>query len=170
MDLKPKIREIMDFPKKGINFKDITTLLKDGQAFRSSIKSMAELIRDRKPDLIVGPEARGFIVGAPLAYELGIGFVPARKSGKLPYKTIHAKYQLEYGNDVLEMHIDAINPGQKVIIVDDLLATGGTIFSTIELVKQLKGDILALAFLIELTYLNGREHLKEYDIYSVIKY
>ena len=128
MDLKQKIRVIEDFPQEGISFKDITTLLKDGEAFRHAIKSMAELIRNKDVDLVAGPEARGFIVGTPLAYELGVGFVPARKKGKLPGEVIKAEYDLEYGTDIIEMHKDAIKPGQKVVVVDDLLATGGRFF------------------------------------------
>ncbi|MFO7152769.1 MAG: adenine phosphoribosyltransferase [Bacillota bacterium] len=170
MDLKEKIRVIMDFPKKGISFKDITTLLKDGEAFRVAIKSLADLVRDKDFDLVTGPEARGFIIGAPLAYELGKGFVPARKKGKLPGETIQAEYKLEYGTDVLEMHKDAIQKGQKVLVVDDLLATGGTIFSTIELVESLGGIVTAVAFLIELTDLKGRENLSKYEVISLIKY
>jgi len=170
MDLKEKIRVIEDFPKKGISFKDITTLIKDGEAFREAIKSMADLIRDKEVDLITGPEARGFIIGAPLAYELGVGFVPTRKKGKLPAKTIKAEYKLEYGSDMIEMHEDAIQPGQKVVVVDDLLATGGTILSTIELVEKLGGVVTAVVFLIELEDLKGREQLSKYDVYSIIKY
>ncbi|HEY8362835.1 MAG TPA: adenine phosphoribosyltransferase [Tissierellaceae bacterium] len=170
MDLKEKIRVIMDFPKKGISFKDITTLLKDGEAFKTAIKSLADLVREKDFDLVAGPEARGFIIGAPLAYELGKGFVPARKKGKLPGETIKAEYQLEYGTDVLEMHKDAIKKGQKVLVVDDLLATGGTIFSTIELVEKLGGIVTAVAFLIELTELKGRESLSKYEVISLIKY
>ncbi|MCF6096643.1 adenine phosphoribosyltransferase [Thermovorax subterraneus] len=170
MDLKEKIRIIMDFPKKGISFKDITTLLKDGEAFKIAIKSLADLVRDKEFDLVAGPEARGFIIGAPLAYELGKGFVPARKKGKLPGETIKAEYKLEYGTDVLEMHKDAIEAGQKVLVVDDLLATGGTIFSTIELVERLGGIVTAVAFLIELTDLKGREYLSKYEVISLIKY
>lgn len=170
MDLKQKIRVIEDFPKKGISFKDITTLLKDGEAYKYSIKSLADLIRQKDFDLIAGPEARGFIIGAPLAYELGVGFVPARKRGKLPGETIKAEYKLEYGTDVLEMHADAIKKGQKIIVADDLLATGGTIFSTIELVEKLGGVISAVVFLIELTDLKGRDNLSRYDVISLIKY
>ena len=170
MDLKEKIRVIEDFPKKGISFKDITTLIKDGEAFREAIKSMADLIRNKEVDLITGPEARGFIIGAPLAYELGVGFVPTRKKGKLPAKTIKAEYKLEYGSDMIEMHEDAIQPGQKVVVVDDLLATGGTILSTIELVEKLGGVVTAVVFLIELEDLKGREQLSKYDVYSIIKY
>lgn len=170
MDLKQKIRDIMDFPKEGICFKDITTLLKDGEAFRYAIKELAENFKDKGVELVAGPEARGFLIGAPLAYELGAGFVPARKSGKLPANTVSSEYELEYGKDKLEMHVDAIKQGQKVLVVDDLLATGGTIYSTIEMVEQLGGDIVGVAFLIELTFLKGRDNLKGYDIYSIIKY
>lgn len=170
MDLKSKIREIMDFPKPGINFKDITTLLKDGEAFKYAIKQMADKVRHKPIDVIAGPEARGFLVGAPLAYELGAGFVPARKPGKLPGEVVKAEYKLEYGTDALEMHKDAISPGENVLIVDDLLATGGTIMSTVELVKEQGGVIQGIAFLIELTFLNGREALKDYDVFTVIKY
>ncbi|HQA59962.1 MAG: adenine phosphoribosyltransferase [Tepidanaerobacteraceae bacterium] len=170
MDLKEKIRVIEDFPKKGISFKDITTLIKDGEAFKEAIKSMAELIRDKEVDLITGPEARGFIIGAPLAYELGVGFIPTRKKGKLPGKTIKAEYQLEYGSDIIEMHEDAIKAGQKVVVVDDLLATGGTIISTIELVEKLGGKVAAVVFLIELEDLKGREQLSDYEVYSLVKY
>jgi adenine phosphoribosyltransferase len=170
MDLKNKIRIIEDFPKEGISFKDITTLLKDGEAYKYAIKSLASLVSDKEIDIITGPEARGFIIGTPLAYELGVGFVPARKRGKLPAKTVKAEYELEYGTDVLEMHADAIQPGQKVVIADDLLATGGTIISTIKLVEKLGGIVTAVAFLIELTELNGRANLSKYDIVSLIKY
>ncbi|MDD4568819.1 MAG: adenine phosphoribosyltransferase [Tepidanaerobacteraceae bacterium] len=170
MDLKQRIRVIENFPQKGISFKDITTLLKDGDAFRHTIKSMAELIRHKNIDLIAGPEARGFIVGTPLAYELGVGFVPARKKGKLPGKTVKVEYELEYGTDTIEMHEDAIKPGQKVVVVDDLLATGGTIFSTVKLVEKLGGVVSGVVFLIELIDLNGRQNLTEYDVFSLIKY
>lgn len=169
-DLKQKIRVIEDFPKKGISFKDITTLLKDGKSYKYAIKSLADLLRHKEFDLIAGPEARGFIIGAPLAYELGVGFVPARKRGKLPGKTVNAEYKLEYGTDVIEMHEDAIKRGQKVIVADDLLATGGTIFSTIELVEKLGGEVTGVVFLIELTELKGRDNLSGYDVISLIKY
>lgn len=170
MNLKEKIRVIEDFPEPGISFKDITTLVKDGTAFHTAIKAMADLVRDKDCDLIAGPEARGFIVGAPLAYELGVGFLPARKKGKLPGETMQAEYKLEYGMDIIEMHKDAICPGQKVIVADDLLATGGTIYSTVELVEKLGGIVSAVVFLIELTELEGRKNLENYDVYSLIKY
>lgn len=170
MDFKQKIRVIPNYPESGIRFKDITTLLKDGNAFQAAIHSMAHHLKEKKIDLIVGPEARGFVIGAPLAYALGIGFVPVRKHGKLPAKTVETSYQLEYGTDRLAIHQDAIQPGQKVFIVDDLLATGGTVLATIDLIKQLKGEVLGAAFLIELSYLNGREKCQDLDIYSLVQY
>jgi adenine phosphoribosyltransferase len=171
MDFKEKIRVILDYPQQGIRFKDITTLLQDGEAYKAAIEKMAEFAREKKPDIIVGPEARGFVVGCPLAVELGAGFAPVRKKGKLPYETIQAEYTLEYGKDALAMHKDAIKPGQRVLIADDLLATGGTIQTTIDLVKQLGGEIVGLAFLIELTYLDGRQKLgNEYDIFTLVQY
>ena len=170
MDLRQKIRVIEDFPKPGISFKDITTLIKDGKAFKSAIKAMAELIHNKECDLITGPEARGFIIGTPLAYELNVGFVPARKKGKLPGKTVQVEYELEYGTDIIEMHADSILKGQKVVVADDLLATGGTIVSTIELVEKLGGIVTAVVFLVELTELEGRKNLSNYDVYSLIKY
>jgi len=170
MNLKEKIREIPDFPEKGISFKDITTLLKDGDAFRYAIDTMAKDLRDKEFDIIVGPESRGFIIGTPLAYAMKKGFIPVRKPGKLPAETIRYEYQLEYGTDQLEIHKDAIQKGQKVIVADDLLATGGTIYSTIQLVEQLGGEVVGCVFLIELTYLNGREKLKDYDVRTLIQY
>jgi adenine phosphoribosyltransferase len=171
MDFKEKIRVILDYPQEGIRFKDITTLLADGPAYRAAIDKLAEFAREKKPDIIVGPEARGFVVGCPLAVELGVGFAPVRKKGKLPYETIQAEYSLEYGKDALAMHKDAIQPGQRVLIADDLLATGGTIQTTIDLVRQLGGEIVGLAFLIELTYLDGRDKLgSEYDIFTLVQY
>ncbi len=170
MDLKTKIREVPDFPVDGISFKDITTLMKDGPAFREAIKLLADACRSRDFELIVAPEARGFMIGGPLAYELGVGFVPVRKQGKLPAEVVSGEYQLEYGRDKLEMHTDAISPGQKVLVLDDLLATGGTIRATIDMVKKVGGEIDALAFLIELTYLEGRKNLGDYEVISIIKY
>ncbi|WP_427339088.1 adenine phosphoribosyltransferase [Caloranaerobacter sp. DY30410] len=170
MDLKSKIRNIKDFPKEGINFKDITTVLKDKEAFRYLINQMAEKLRDKEIDIIVGPEARGFLIGAPLAYELGAGFVPVRKPGKLPAETISVEYELEYGTDKLEMHKDAIKPGQKVVVVDDLLATGGTVYSTVKLIEELGGEVVAISFFIELEFLNGRELLKDYEVNSLVKF
>lgn len=170
MDLKPLIREIPDFPKPGINFKDITTLLKDGSAVRHMVDEIADHFRPAKPDLVVGAESRGFILGAPLAYNLGCGFILVRKPGKLPAAVAKVNYQLEYGEDALEMHLDSIKPGQKVLIVDDLLATGGTISATAELVKKLKGDIIGFAFIIELDFLKGSEKLAGYDVFSLVHY
>ncbi|MFD1395236.1 adenine phosphoribosyltransferase [Kroppenstedtia eburnea] len=170
MDFKEKIRVIEDFPQPGVRFKDITTLLKDGKAFRAAIDTMADSLRDRKVDLVVGPEARGFVVGTPLAYALGVGFIPVRKSGKLPAETVEADYSLEYGKDQLAIHKDAIEPGQRVLIVDDLLATGGTVQATLNLVHRLQADVVGAAFVIELTYLKGREKLSGVDIFSLIQY
>lgn len=170
MDFKEKIRVIMDFPEKGIRFKDITTLLKEGKAFHEAIDAIAQHFRNQAIDLVIGPEARGFVVGAPVAYALGVGFVPVRKPGKLPGDTLNHQYSLEYGKDALEVHKDAIQPGQNVLIVDDLLATGGTTKAVIEMVEQLGGKIVGLAFLIELSYLEGRQSLEQYPIVSLIKY
>ncbi|MEX2548056.1 MAG: adenine phosphoribosyltransferase [Chloroflexota bacterium] len=169
-DLRAKIREIPDFPKPGILFYDITTLLKDAGAFKESIQLMLEPFRDKHVDLVVGMESRGFIFAAPMATELGAGFVPVRKLGKLPAETASVEYALEYGTNTLEIHKDAIQPGQKVLIVDDLLATGGTVLGTIELVKTLKAEVVGLAFLVELLFLKGRERLSDYFIHSVIQY
>jgi adenine phosphoribosyltransferase len=170
MDLKPFIREVPGFPKPGINFKDITTLLKDGVAFGQTIDTMAAYFENKRPDVIVGAESRGFLLGAPLAYKFGCGFVLVRKPNKLPAAVEQVSYQLEYGEDTLEIHRDAIQPGQKVLLVDDLLATGGTISAVAELVKKLGGDITGFAFLIELDFLQGRERLAGYDILSLIHY
>lgn len=170
MDLDKYIRVIEDFPKEGISFKDVTTLLKDGEAFRYAIKLMADKIREEKVDLIVGPEARGFLFGAPIAYELGTGFVPVRKPGKLPGETMKYEYQLEYGTDALEIHKDAIKTGDRVALVDDLLATGGTILSAVKLIESLGGIVVHIGFLIELEELMGRKLLSQYNISSIIKY
>ncbi|WP_088554024.1 adenine phosphoribosyltransferase [Calderihabitans maritimus] len=170
MNLKEKIRIIPDFPQPGILFKDVTPLLKDAKAFAYAIDQMASKCSSLEFDLIVGPEARGFVIGAPLAYRLGVGFVPVRKKGKLPAATIQGEYKLEYGFDVLEIHQDAIQPGQKVLVVDDLLATGGTIGATVRLVEKAQGIVSAVVCLIELTYLPGRQNLKEYEVISVIQY
>lgn len=170
MNFKDKIREVADFPTEGIRFKDITTLLKDGDAFHQAVDALTENFRDQNIDIVVGPEARGFIVGVPVAYALGAGFVPVRKPGKLPAETLTYEYDLEYGKDSLEIHKDAIIPGQKVIIVDDLLATGGTVQATINMVEALGGVIVGLVFLIELSYLDGRKKLGNYNITSLLKY
>lgn len=170
MDLEKYIRTIEGFPKEGISFKDVTTLLKEGDAFKYAVKSIADQLRDLNVDLIVGPEARGFIFGAPVAYELGVGFVPVRKPGKLPAETARYEYELEYGKDALEIHKDAIKKGARIALVDDLLATGGTILSAVKLVEQLGGEVVHIGFLIELEFLNGRDNLKGYNISSIIKY
>lgn len=170
MDLGKYIRTIEGFPKEGISFKDVTTLLKEGDAFKYAVKSIADQLRDLNVDLIVGPEARGFIFGAPVAYELGVGFVPVRKPGKLPAETARYEYELEYGKDALEIHKDAIKKGARIALVDDLLATGGTILSAVKLVEQLGGEVVHIGFLIELEFLNGRDNLKGYNISSIIKY
>lgn len=170
MDFKEYIRVIPDFPQPGISFKDITTLLKDGEMYRKAIDEMKEMVADLKIDVIAGPEARGFVVGAPLAYALGVGFAPIRKSGKLPGETIELGYDLEYGKDKLAMHSDAIEKGQNVLIADDLLATGGTIATSVSLVEQLGGNVVGAAFLIELEELKGRNKLTDINVYSLMKY
>jgi len=170
MDFKDFIRVIPDFPQPGIRFKDITTLLKNGDVYRAAIDQLKEQVAGMQIDLVAGPEARGFVIGAPLALALGVGFVPIRKSGKLPGETIEAGYDLEYGKDKLAVHKDAIQPGQKVLIADDLLATGGTISTTINLIQQLQGEIVGAAFLIELSYLSGRDKLQGLDVVSLVKY
>ena len=169
-ELRARIREIPDFPKPGILFYDITTLLKDAAAFKESIDLMMEPFRAEPPDIVVGMESRGFIFSAPMAYELGAGLVPVRKLGKLPADTLSIEYALEYGSNTLEIHRDAIQPGQRVLIVDDLLATGGTVQGTIELVERLKGVVVGLAFLVELEFLHGRERLGDHRVTSVIRY
>jgi adenine phosphoribosyltransferase len=170
LDLAPLIRDVPDFPKKGILFKDITTLLKDARAFKQAIDQLTELVRKYEPHMVIGMESRGFIFAAPIAYQLDAGFVPVRKLGKLPGEVISTEYDLEYGTNTLELHSDAISAGQKVLVVDDLLATGGTVSATIELVERLKGKVVAVAFLVELTALNGRARLQNYDIVSLIKF
>ena len=168
--LKALIRAVPDFPKPGILFYDITTLLKDKAGFAQLIDAFAAYYIDKKVDLVLGIEARGFIFGPALAYRLNAGFVPVRKPGKLPAETVKIKYDLEYGSDSLEMHKDAIQPGQRVIIVDDLLATGGTMQATVQLVRQLGGVIAGLGFAVELDFLKGRERFKEYDVFSLLHY
>ncbi|HEX2142765.1 MAG TPA: adenine phosphoribosyltransferase [Candidatus Limnocylindria bacterium] len=169
-DLRAKIREVPDFPKPGILFYDITTLLKEPGSFAGVIDRMAEVVKDEKVDLVVGMESRGFIFAAPLAYKLGAGFVPVRKLGKLPAETIEVEYDLEYGTATLEVHRDAIQAGQRVLIVDDLLATGGTVLGTIELVQRLGGEIAGLSFMVELTALRGREKLSDFAIHTLLTY
>ena len=168
--LRAKIREVPDFPKPGILFYDITTLLKDADAYREAIRLMLDPYRAEKVDIVIGMESRGFIFSAPMAIELSAGLVPVRKLGKLPAETLSVEYALEYGSNTLEIHRDAIEPGQKVLIVDDLLATGGTVQGTIELVERLKGDVIGLGFLVELEFLNGRDRLGGRRVTSVIRY
>ena len=170
VDLESKIRDIPDFPKPGIVFKDIMPLLADPEAFRAAVEGLAEFARPRRPDLVMGAEARGFILGGALAMELGCGFVAARKPGKLPWETVSAEYELEYGTDSLELHADAIAEGARVLIHDDLLATGGTAHAKIELVEKLGGIVVGIAFVIELAFLNGRDRLQGYDVHSLITY
>ncbi|KUK14690.1 MAG: adenine phosphoribosyltransferase [bacterium] len=170
IDLKEKIRSIPDFPKKGILFRDITTLIKDDEAFKEALERMAEPFKGKAIDKVAAIEARGFIFGAPLAYILGAGFVPVRKAGKLPAEKISERCTLEYGEEHLEVHVDAISKGERVLIVDDLLATGGTVLATKRLVEQLGGEVVGFVFLIELRDLNGREALRGYDVYSIIQF
>ena len=169
-DLRARIREIPDFPKPGILFYDITTLIKDAGAFKEAIQLMTEPFADDKIDVVVGMESRGFIFSAPMAIELGAGFVPVRKLGKLPAETLSVEYALEYGTNTLEIHKDAVMPGQRVLVVDDLLATGGTVVGTIELLNMLKADVVGLAFLVELNFLKGRERLSGQKVHSVVQY
>ncbi|WP_374724644.1 adenine phosphoribosyltransferase [Calidifontibacillus erzurumensis] len=170
MNYKDYIAIVPDWPKKGIQFKDITPLMDNGKVFKSAIDEIVAFAKEKNVDLVVGPEARGFIVGCPVAYALGVGFAPVRKEGKLPREVIRVEYGLEYGKDTLTMHKDAIKPGQRVLIIDDLLATGGTMGASIKLVEQLGGIVVGLAFLVELTYLNGREKLKGYDVLTLMQY
>ncbi len=169
-ELKNCIRDIPNFPKEGIIFKDLSTLFKNKDAFRKSVDLLSHRFKKEKIDFVVGVEARGFIFGAALAYKFHAGFVPVRKKGKLPYKTHSVTYQLEYGTDTLEVHEDAVHPGSRVLVVDDLLATGGTVKAVTELLKEQKATIVGLAFLVELRFLKGKEKLKDYPVYSVIKY
>ncbi len=170
MDLNQFIAIVPDYPKPGIKFKDITPLMNNGEAYKYATDQIVAFAKDKQIDIIVGPEARGFIIGCPVSYSLGIGFAPVRKEGKLPRETVNVSYGLEYGSDVLTIHKDAIQPGQRVLITDDLLATGGTIEATIQLVEQLGGVVAGIAFLIELSYLDGRKKLDGYDIMTLMKY
>jgi len=170
LDLKSKIRVIEGFPMEGISFKDITTLTKDKEAYKYAIEKIVADLRERDVDYIVGPEARGFIFGAAVAYGLGVGFIPVRKPGKLPAETASNKYELEYGTNTLEIHVDAIKEGDRVAIVDDLLATGGTVLSAAKLVESLGGQVVAMEFVIELEDLKGREKLKDYYVNTLVKY
>ena len=168
--LKTHIREIPDFPKEGILFYDITTLLRNGDAYRRLVDLLADRYRDQAVDAVVGVEARGFIFASAVAYRLGAGFIPVRKPGKLPYRTVSKTYELEYGSDTVEMHEDAVANGDRILIVDDLIATGGTARATADLVAECGGQVVELAFAIELEFLNGRDALAGYDVFSVLKY
>jgi adenine phosphoribosyltransferase len=168
--LKAKIRDVPDFPEPGIVFKDIMPLLSDAACLRETVDLLAEWIEPRNPDVILGAEARGFILGASLAYKLGCGFVAARRPGKLPWKTVSATYALEYGENALELHADAITNGARVLVHDDVLATGGTARAICDLADQLGGEIVGVAFVIELAFLEGRKHLEGYDVHSLITY
>jgi len=171
MDLKSKLRHVLNFPKEGVDFIDITTVLQDADSLKECVDGMINAAESfGEFDTIVGPESRGFIFGATLAYSMNKGFVPIRKRGKLPYKTKSIEYELEYGTDILEIHEDAIKPGQKVVIVDDLLATGGTIESNIKLVEMLGGEVVGLVFFIELSFLKGRDRLKDYNVKSIVQF
>lgn len=168
--LKEKVRNVPDFPKKGIVFRDITTLLKDAEAFQKAVNLFVKKYKDKQIQKVVGIESRGYIIGAALAYRLNAGFVPIRKPGKLPAATIREQYKLEYGTDAVEIHKDAINSGERILIHDDLLATGGTINAACKLVESLDGNIIGVSFLIELAFLNGRKLLNDYEVYSLITY
>lgn len=170
MDLKQFVTVVPDYPKPGIQFKDITTLMDNGDAYRYATDQIVEYAREKEIDIVVGPEARGFIIGCPVAYSLGVGFAPVRKEGKLPREVVRVEYGLEYGKDVLTLHKDAIKPGQRVLITDDLLATGGTIEATIKLVEELGGVVAGIAFLIELSYLDGRNLLDGYDVLTLMTF
>ena len=170
MDLKDKIRSIEDYPQKGVIFRDITTLLKDAEGLKDAVDAITASLADVSFDLVLSPESRGFIFGMPVAYNMGKGFVPVRKAGKLPAETISKEYELEYGKATIEIHKDAIKPGQKVVIVDDLLATGGTAKAIIEMVESVGAEVVGLAFLIELDFLHGRDVLEGYNISSVLHY
>jgi adenine phosphoribosyltransferase len=170
MDLVSTIRSVPDFPIEGILFYDITTLLKNPTALKESVDQLVNHYRDAGVDLVVAIESRGFIFGMPLAYQLGVGFVPVRKPGKLPAETTAESYELEYGTNTIEIHVDAIEKGQKVLVIDDLLATGGTAKATCNLVEKLGGEVVGVAFVIELNFLKGREKLKGYDVFSLIQY
>jgi len=168
--LRKLIREVPDFPKAGINFYDITTLLKDADGLKETIDALADLVGEEKVDTVIGVESRGFIFAAPLAYKLGAGFVPVRKPKKLPAEKVSVSYELEYGQDTLEMHKDAIGEGHRVLVVDDLLATGGTARAVVDLVESLGGKIVRLLFVVELDFLNGRQKFNGYDVQSLIRY
>lgn len=170
LDLRDRIRDVPDFPTEGVVFKDIMPLVADRTYFAYAIEQLAEWVRPRKPDLILGAEARGFIFGAALAYAVEAGFIAARKPGKLPRETVEATYALEYGTDSLQVHRDAISPGSRVIVLDDVLATGGTAKAKVELVEGLGGTVVGVVFVLELTFLHGRERLEGYDVHALISY
>jgi adenine phosphoribosyltransferase len=169
-ELYDRIREIPNYPKPGIQFKDITPLLQDADSFKKSVDIIADRFRKSEIELVVGTEARGFILGAAVAYALGVGFIPVRKPGKLPHDTMSVDYELEYGTDSVEMHLDAVSEGQKVLLVDDLLATGGTAAATLDMLTRAGADVLAAAFLVELKFLNGRSRLGNIEIFSILTY
>ncbi len=170
MDLKQYVSEVENWPKEGVSFKDITTIMDNGPAYKYATDQIVEYADAKDVDIVVGPEARGFIIGCPVAYSMEIGFAPVRKKGKLPREVLEFEYELEYGTNVLTMHKDAIKPGQRVLITDDLLATGGTIMATIKLIEAMGGIVVGIAFLIELEYLNGMDLLEGYDTISLITY
>ena len=170
LDLYNYVASIPDYPEKGIIFRDILPLMADGEAFKQATDEITAFARERQVDMVVGPEARGFIVGCPVAYELGVGFAPARKKGKLPRATVSASYQLEYGEATLQMENDSVKPGQRVLVVDDLLATGGTIGATVDMVEQMGGKVVGAAFLIELKELEGRKHLRGIDTKTLMEF
>ncbi|UCZ54364.1 adenine phosphoribosyltransferase [Bacillus shivajii] len=170
MDFKQYITVVENFPKEGIRFKDISTLMENGEAYKKAIDEMVNFAKEKEIDIVVGPEARGFVVGCPISYALEVGFVPVRKAGKLPREVIEVDYGLEYGKDSLNLHKDSIKPGQRVLITDDLLATGGTIEATIQMVEKLGGVVAGIAFMIELSYLDGRDKLGKYDVFTLMTY
>ena len=170
INFKDYIASVPDFPEPGITFRDISPLMADGKAYAAATDEIVEYAKDKGVEMIVGPEARGFIVGCPVAYKLGVGFAPARKKGKLPRETVSASYDLEYGQATLYLHKDAIRPGQRVLVCDDLLATGGTIAATIDLVEKLGGIVVGTAFLVELSDLHGRDKIADYDVVTLMSY
>ncbi len=169
-DLKSKIREVPDFPTPGVGFKDVTPLLADSETLRETVAELAAWVKEKQPDLVLGAEARGFWLGSAIAVEAGIGFIPARRPGKLPPETVSARYVLEYGENSLELHPDLIQPGARVVIHDDVLATGGTVEAITKLVQQLGGEVVGACFIIELTFLGGRERLQGMDLHALISY
>jgi adenine phosphoribosyltransferase len=170
VDLRSRIREVEDFPTPGVGFKDITPLLADAAALRQTVRGLADWVKTKEPDLVLGPEARGFILGAAIAVEAGVGFVPARRPGKLPPETVSARYVLEYGENSLELHPELIRPGSRVVLHDDVLATGGTIAAIKGLVESVGGEVVGACFIIDLTFLGGRDRLAGTDVFSLIEY